>query len=150
MAGVMAAFKSDEGLLTLMSFGAIQRRCAINWPLTTAAVSLPPEIFQGLLRCALQCINLDEEYYLHLNPDVVDALAKGLFKNAHHHYVEFGYFEDRLPFRVEVDEAFYLWAYPDVKIEVSSGNFRSAQSHFEMCGYKEGRLPREGWTLTAD
>jgi hypothetical protein len=138
-----------ETALSLMSFGAIKRSCAVTWPMTSSSLSLPVDLFRDLLRCALEIVKFDEDYYLHLYPDVGDALANGLFQNARHHYVEFGYFEDRLPFRVEVDEAFYFWAYPDVKMEVRQQSFPSAQVQFELCGHKEGRLPLEGWTLMA-
>ena len=72
-----------------------------------------------------------------------------MFESTQHHYVEFGYFENRLPFRIEVDEKFYLRTNPDIASAVNDGSIPLAQVHFEHSGYKEGRLPREGWSLFA-
>jgi hypothetical protein len=136
-------------LVNVLSFGALKREHGLIWPLPSGQVSLSPRLFRDLLRCALGHIHFDEYFYLQLYPDVADALANGRFTDAHHHYVEFGYFEDRLPFRIEVDEAFYFRTYPDIAAEVSAGTMLSAQVHFELYGYSEGRLPREGWSLAA-
>jgi hypothetical protein len=103
----------------------------------------------GSSRFAVEHIRFDDSYYLRTYPDVAEALANGRFRDAHHHYVEFGYFEDRLPCEVEVDAAFYFRAYPDIKDAVSGGAIPSAQVHFERYGYQEGRSPREDWPLLA-
>jgi len=146
----VASWQSRNKLaFNLLRFGELRQAHDLAWPLTTAKVSLPTALFRGLLMLALERIRFDEHYYLQAYDDVVDALAKGLFRDAHHHYVEFGYFEDRLPYRIEVDSAFYLRSYPDVEEELTAGTLQSVQEHFEMCGYKEGRLPREGWSLLA-
>jgi hypothetical protein len=130
-------------------FGDIKRTHGLVWPLRSDEVSLPAILVRDLLRFALERVRFDERYYLRNYPDVAEALANGLFADAHHHYVEFGYFEDRLPFRVEVDTAFYYREYPDVEAEVDAGTILSAQDHFEHHGYKEGRLPRADWSLLA-
>lgn len=134
---------------SLVNFGALRRDQGFAWPLTADRVSLSAGFFRDLLQCALERIRFDEHFYLHLYPDVVDAVALGRFTDAHHHYLEFGYFEDRLPFWVEVDDDFYFRTYPDIAAEVSAGTMPSAQVHFELYGYKEGRLPRNGWSLLA-
>jgi len=133
----------------LVNFGTRQREQDFAWPLTSDHVSLSTGCFRELLCCAVERIRFDERFYPHLYPDVVDALAPGLFTDAHHHYVECGYFEDRLPFCVEVDDAYYFRIYADIAAEVSAGTMPSAQVHFELYGFKEGRLPREGWSLLA-
>ena len=130
-------------------FGDIKREYGLVWPLRSDQVSLPASLVRDLLRFALERIRFDELYYLRNYPDVAEALANGLLADAHHHYVEFGYFEDRLPFRIEVDTAFYYREYPDIEAEVDAGTILTAQDHFEHHGYKEGRLPRANWSLLA-
>lgn len=139
----------DDFPFRLPNFRILQQEHGFLWPSTSDKVSVATGLLMGLLRCVLQTVHFDERYYLYLYSDVAEAVANGQFRNAHHHYVEFGYFEDRLPFRVEVDEAFYFWEYPDIEAEVSAGTLSSAQEHFELCGYREGRLPRENWSLLA-
>jgi hypothetical protein len=117
------------------------------------AVTLRPGFAAGKSRKGSAKVRIGahpvEPYYLRNYPDVAEALANGLFGDAHHHYVEFGYFEDRLPFGVEVDTAFYYREYPDIEAEVDAGTILTAQDHFEHHGYKEGRLPRANWSLLA-
>jgi hypothetical protein len=139
----------DDVPFKLPNFSLLKQRQGVLWPLTSDRVSVSADLFKGLLRRVLETVQFDEHYYLYLYADVADAVAKGQFRSAHHHYLEFGYFEDRLPFRVEVDEAFYFWEYPDIEAEVAAGTLSSAQEHFERCGFREGRLPRENWSLLA-
>jgi hypothetical protein len=141
---------SSEPILRMMRFGEIKREYNLAWPPTSTDITFPATLVRDLLRFALQHVQFDERYYLRSNPDVADALADGLFTDAHSHYVEFGYFEDRLPFEVEVDNAFYYRASPDIKACVDNGTIPSAQARFERHGYKEGRLPRDDWSLFAN
>jgi len=141
--------KVSAELPGLIHFAAIKRQNNVIWPFAPGEISIHAGLFRDLLRIVLEHVQVDEPYYLRLYPDVAEALEKGLFTSPHHHYVEFGYFEDRLPFRIEVDEEFYFRVYPDIKEGVSAGAIPSAQAHFERNGYKEGRLPRESWSLLA-
>lgn len=149
MVATTSTRNGSEAPYRLPNFGTIQREQGLIWPLTSGRVALSVDLFRDLLRCALERVRFDENHYLDLYPDVADALLHGRFVDARHHYVEFGYFEDRLPFPVEVDEIFYFQTYPDIEAEVSAGTMPSAQVHFELYGYKEGRLPRAGWSLSA-
>jgi hypothetical protein len=139
----------DAAPPALMNFSAIKRDNHLVWPLNSGDISIQTLLFRDLLRIALERVLVDERYYLRTYPDVGEAMAGGLFTSPRHHYIEFGYFEDRLPFRIEVDEEFYFRSNPDIKDGVTSGFIPSAQVHFERYGYKEGRLPREGWSLLA-
>jgi hypothetical protein len=134
----------------LMSYSALRRESGFELFFVSDDAPLRSSLFRDLLRIALERVPFDEQYYLRLYPDVGEALEHGLFTSPRHHYVEFGYFEDRLPSRIEVDEEFYFQSNPDIKESVSSGFIPSAQIHFERYGYKEGRLPREGWSLLAN
>jgi hypothetical protein len=147
---VMAMRKFDPPLPGLVNFGALQRDRTLSWPPTSDQVHIDGDLLRSLLRLALEHVRVDESYYLRMYPDVVEALDKRLFMSPHHHYVTFGYFEDRLPYRIEVDEDFYFLSNPDIKAAVEAGLIPSAQAHFERHGYKEGRLPAENWSLLAD
>lgn len=134
----------------LRHLAAITRENAkVIWPLPPGEIPIQAGLFRDLLRLAVQAVPVDENYYLRLYPDVGEALKSGLFASPRHHYVEFGFFENRMPFRIEIDEEFYLRSNPDVAAAVNAGRLPSAQVHFEQLGYKEGRLPREGWSLLA-
>ncbi|MBV1797733.1 hypothetical protein [Siccirubricoccus sp. G192] len=110
------------------------------------AVSRP--LFMALLRPKLRKIKFDASYYRRANPDLLQAETAGIVKDLHEHYIEFGYFESRLPSFVEVDGAFYGREYPDVAVGVLERTVKSAQWHFETIGFKEGRLPRRGWSFS--
>jgi hypothetical protein len=130
-----------------MNFGTLRRENSPAWLILSEEIVVKSNLFRSVLRLALEHVCVDERYYLRTYPDVQEALARDLFTGPRHHYLEFGYFEDRLPFQVEVDENFYFRSNPDIKASVDGGLIPSAQVHFERHGYKEGRLPREGWSL---
>lgn len=100
-----------------------------------------------LLQPYVGSIEVDEEYYLQHNPDVLQQLQSGRVKSAREHYMISGYFEDRFPRPIVVDEPWYLKEYGDVSDAVSRGVFASAKQHFEREGFREGRLPSDSWTL---
>ena len=103
-------------------------------------VTKPYEHFLGALRLLLAGIDVDEDWYLAQNPDIAEAIIAGTTASAKRHFVEHGYFEGRLPFRIAVDERWYLLQNPDVAENVRKGVVVSAQRHFELNGYREGRL----------
>ena len=84
---------------------------------------------------------MDEDWYLAQNPDIAKAVEAATTESAKRHFIEHGYFEGRLPFRIAVDERWYLLQNPDVAENVRRGVVESAQQHFELNGYREGRLP---------
>jgi hypothetical protein len=100
-----------------------------------------------LLRPYLAAVKFDLDFYRSANPDLAQAEAAGTVRNLHDHYIEFGYFEDRLPCLIEVDATFYAKEYPDVASGIMSRAVKSAQWHFETFGFKEGRRPSRGWTF---
>lgn len=90
--------------------------------------------------------SFDEKFYLENNPDVVSAIAKGIFKSALEHFEKFGSAENRKP-NALFDTAFYLAQNPDVLSAISAGVFKTALEHFELFGSKEGRAPASGVTF---
>jgi hypothetical protein len=99
--------------------------------------------FMGLIKLMLRAVAVDETWYCAKYPDVALAIKSGAYKSAKHHFVEEGYFEDRLPYEFGVDEEWYTANYPDIAVGVKSGSLGSPKEHFLAHGYKEGRLPRE-------
>lgn len=95
------------------------------------------------LRLLLPAVPVDEPWYRRTYPDVADAIDAGLFKSAHDHFVQNGWFEGRRPYEIEVDEDWYLANYDDVAEGVETGEIVSAAEHFYQHGYKEGRLPQQ-------
>jgi len=89
----------------------------------------------------LMGVKRDEAWYRAGYPDVAEAIAAGIFRDARHHFVANGYFEGRAPFQHTLDDDYYLRTYPDVADGIQSGIFSSASEHFDRFGYAEGRLP---------
>ena len=67
--------------------------------------------------------------------------------SGHVHYLQAGYFENRMPHAITVNEAWYLNAYPDVAEAIRKKVYKSGQAHFEQVGFREGRLPYANFTL---
>jgi hypothetical protein len=107
------------------------------------SVVLSPDRLENAVKMMLRAVQVDEDWYLKQYPDVREAVAKGIFRSAKHHFVESGYFEGRKPARVFVDEEWYGRAYPDVSESVEFGELGSCQEHFDRYGESEGRLPAE-------
>ena len=95
-------------------------------------------------------ISIDEVWYLKKYRDVAEAIEQGIVAGPKNHYVRFGYYEHRLPYRIEVDDSWYLAEYPDVKAAVEKRQFASGQAHFDAIGFREGRLPSRNFTLRTD
>lgn len=103
-----------------------------------------------LLTSVLETVDVNEDYYRKMNPDVDEKIRTGELKSAKSHYILAGYYEDRLPRPIVVDEAWYLSEYPDVAEAVARKYFTSATQHFNLEGFREGRLPSRDWTLVSD
>lgn len=106
-------------------------------------ILLSTDRLQQAVRMLLRAVHVDEDWYEEQYPDVRDAVAKGIFRSAKHHFIESGYFEGRRPARVVVDENWYSRAYPDVNESVEFGEMSSCQEHFDRYGESEGRLPAQ-------
>jgi hypothetical protein len=63
------------------------------------------------------------------------------------HYLDTGYFENRLPRKLLVDESYYLQQNPDVADAIRKGKLKSAQDHFNNAGFNEGRAPYKDFSL---
>jgi hypothetical protein len=102
-----------------------------------------------LIRQLLDIWPFDESWYLATYPDVSQAVRDGKFQSARQHYLNFGYFESRLPCAPEVDDVWYLQQYRDVAQGIATGEFRDPTQHYIEFGYREGRAPFEGGLVSA-
>jgi hypothetical protein len=113
--------------------------------LTTARgktrVDMTYEDLQKMIRTLLAAIEVDEAFYLERNPDVAHGIRAGQIRSAREHFVDHGYFEGRLPYRIEVNEGWYREYHSDLAETLRNGEYGSGQQHFDGPGYSEGREP---------
>jgi len=106
-------------------------------------VDMTYEDVQKMIRTILTVIEVDETFYLSRNHDVAEGIKAGTIRSAQEHFVDHGYFEGRLPYRIQVDEKWYLETNLDVADTLRNGEYASGQEHFDGPGYPEGRAPYE-------
>jgi hypothetical protein len=94
-----------------------------------------------MVRALLSVVEVDEAFYLSRNEDVADGVRNGTIRSAQEHFVDHGYFEGRLPYRIAVDEEWYLVRHADLADSIRDGTYATAQDHFDGPGYPEGREP---------
>ena len=84
--------------------------------------------------------SFDQDYYLANNPDVVLAIASGVFASAVEHYEHFGESEGRHPSAL-FDPIHYGSSNADVLSAVGAGTIPGLLWHYENFGLDEGRQP---------
>ena len=104
-------------------------------------VSASYEDFLKILKLMISGLEIDETWYREKYEDIDQAVRSGGIESPKRHFVDDGYFEGRLPYRIVIDSDWYLSEYPDVAESVHRGDFSSAEQHFWQEGYREGRLP---------
>ena len=125
----------------LLPFDVIKRPVELSTAKDHVTATMAYERLLELIRHLLSQVVVDEQWYLAQYPDVAEAIAKGTKTSATQHFVDDGYFENRLPFLMPVNETWYFTNYPDLAASVRKGTEPSAQEHFIRSGYREGRLP---------
>ncbi len=113
----------------------------------TQYIAVDKNYLVDLLKPVLRRIYVDEGWYLQNNPDVVQAIEASLVESAADHYVNFGFYEHRMPYEIIVDEGWYIAQYADVGEAVAKGMIASARDHFYAAGFKEGRIPYAGFSF---
>jgi hypothetical protein len=104
-------------------------------------VDMTYEDLQKMIRVLLSVIEVDEAFYLARNQDVAEGIRRGEIGSAQEHFLDHGYFEGRLPYRIEVDEQWYLQTHADIAETLRKGEYASGQDHFDGPDYSEGRAP---------
>ena len=133
--------------MTLASFATLLNQKVIVPSPRTQYVSVQREHLIDFLKPILRKIFFDRDWYLKFYPDLVEAIERGVVTDPLDHYVTYGYYEHRLPYKIEVDESWYLKEYKDVNEAVSKGEYLSATEHYYAVGFKEGRLPHANFSL---
>lgn len=111
-----------------------------GWEQGHETLTLTREGFLFLIRHILAGTDFDDDWYLETYPDVAQAINDKKIESAWNHYVNFGYFEGRLPTARGFDPKFYAQQYPDVARTLKSTEPRDLLKHFMEHGYAEGRL----------
>jgi hypothetical protein len=133
--------------LKLPTFASLLNKKVVILASSSDYIAVDRYFFNECLRPLIDKIELDEQWYLQKYPDVKQAIAKKIVKSAKEHFVRFGYFEHRLPYRIDVEEDWYLEQYPDIKGAIEKRKFKSGQEHFEASGFREGRIPHPHFEL---
>lgn len=84
--------------------------------------------------------NFDEDYYLAVNPDVLDGIAAGYFVDGYHHYRLHGRDEGRVCAPL-FDAAWYGRVYPMVAMDIERGRATDHWDHWRRIGRYRGYLP---------
>ena len=133
--------------LNLPTYGRLLATKHVVPSARTGYVAVDRFLFVSLMAASLADVEVDEAWYLMAYPDIGAAIASGAITSVQQHYVNFGYFEHRLPHEILVDDAWYLQAHPDVKDAIAAKLYASAQEHYMAAGFREGRLPYAGFDL---
>jgi hypothetical protein len=148
---ILPQIEADLGMKlpshSVLSFSVLKGAHSFEWPPGSGPIQFETSVAVALLKLLAEKVFVDEGWYRDRYPDIDAGIISGNFANARHHYVEFGYFEDRQPHYIEVNDDFYCAANPDVVYGIELGVIKSSQEHFERYGFREGRLPYAGWQL---
>jgi hypothetical protein len=137
----------DLAGLNVATYAALLERKIIVPSTSQPYLAIDQHFFFDHFAQTLLRIYFDETWYLTRYRDIREAVEKGVVADARHHYVRFGFYEHRLPYKIDIDAAWYLETYPDVKTAVEKRHYTSGQAHFEAAGFREGRLPYPNFTL---
>jgi hypothetical protein len=124
-----------------VQFSEIKRSLLVKPARRALNVDLTYDEYLALIRRLLVGVEVDEDWYRATYDDIPTVLSATGFPSVRHHFVQFGYFEHRMPFDIPVDEEFYLSVYPGIRGAIDRGVVCSARDHFIRFGYKEGRIP---------
>jgi hypothetical protein len=141
MEGFVGAGVQPVSFATLISAGVIGR------PTDGTHYAVDKFFLVECLEAYIASIHFDESWYLMTYPDVAAAIAQEHAPDAHRHFLTHGYFENRMPYEIEIDDEWYRKTYPDVDEAIMMSSFASAKDHFQRIGYIEGRLPYPGFEL---
>jgi hypothetical protein len=139
--------KAEASELVLATYAALLERRLIVPSTSSSYFAVDQHFFFSIFAQIIANIYFDESWYLTKYPDIQEALKKGVVSSARHHYQRFGFYEHRLPYKIDIQEAWYLEAYPDVKKAIERRDYASGQEHFETAGFLEGRLPYPNFAL---
>jgi len=125
----------------LPNFHWLKEVCSIRgWDDQHETLTMSRSGFRAFIFELLRQFPFDEDWYLDRYPDVRKAVAEKKLASGWQHYVEFGYFEGRLPGLDGFDARRYIERYPDLAHLAQRRDFEDAAvSHFLAHGFREGR-----------
>ena len=100
----------------------------------------PPVAEEASADGVAQAAEFDEDYYLSVNPDVLQGIRDGDFVDGYHHYRLHGR-EERRVCAPEFDAAWYARVYPMVARDIDQGRARDMWDHWRRIGRYRGYLP---------
>lgn len=125
----------------IMHFERLIETCGIRgWGDGHQTLTLERTKFVEFIRDLLCGFPFDEQWYLEHYPDVKSAIELGSLASGWQHYVEFGYFEGRMPGLHAFDPLVYLQIHEDLATLLDRHDSEAAAiNHFVKYGYREGR-----------
>ena len=123
-------------------FGRFRQMAKVyGWEQGHETLTMSRSGFLTLMQELLAFADFDEDWYLTTYKDVADAVAQRKFTSARDHYLNYGYFEGRLPNAKGFDAGFYAKQYADVVRAMKGSDPKKMLEHFLTHGYAEGRRP---------
>ena len=120
--------------LKLPTFASLLNQKVVIQSSTSDYIAVDQYFFNECLRPFIHRIQFDEQ-----------CTCKSIRREAGHHaegsercegaFLRFGYFEHRLPYRIEVQEDWYLEQYPDIKKAIKQREFKSARNISRSAGF---------------
>jgi len=120
---------------------ALHRRLAPYWRLVPGKI-LERQLLEAprFGRSVDMMLDLfDPEYYLAQYPGVGEVMGEKNFAGARFHYEQHGFYEARLPFRL--DPYWYASSYPLAGFEVAQGDYEDFVHHYAAVGRLRGYKP---------
>jgi len=105
-------------------------------PADSDELDMPYPHYLALIRRFLECVPVDEAWYLQSYPGVAGAIAGGVFRSAAHHFLALGYFEKRLPFAADRT---------DLRQPIPFADIRAATAIHPVRGGLRVRMSMAGW-----
>jgi hypothetical protein len=137
----MAGLSGDTQMKYVVPFSKLKKSIRVVSSDGQLKADLTYEELMHLIKLLLVGVPVDDVFYRTSYPDVAEAIDAGVYRDAKHHFVDYGYFEGRRPFEPEVDETWYIQKHEDVQKGIADGSIKSAAAHFAEHGYDEGREP---------
>ena len=121
-------------------FGRFRQSAKVyGWEQGHETLTISRSGFLTLMQELLAFADFDEAWYLTTYEDVADAVSQKKIASARDHYLQYGYFEGRVPTAKGFDAAYYAKQHADVVKALKGSDPKQLLRHFIDFGYAEGR-----------
>jgi hypothetical protein len=139
---ISAGCLSDMDAYVPPHFGRFKQMAKVyGWEQGHETLTMSRSGFLALMQELLAFADFDEAWYLSTYKDVAAAVAQKQFKSARDHYLNYGYFEGRLPNARGFDAAYYAKQHADVVRAMKGSDPAKMLEQYLSHGYAEGRRP---------